>query len=271
MRGVVAMATLLFSLSIFGQRGVKIVFYDVGRLYDTVASPFYDDRDYTPRGKRGWSGERYELKVNNIARAIDSLSAEIVVLYGVESQSVVRDLVMASSGDYSHLHRTIDYYNGLDFAMLYYGDILFVERVSGTNSYTSVVCEVMGRRVGFHLTRRGDKVQSLEQPAWVEPVELDLLWGRFSRRDILRLGAEDLLRESELSGHGDSRSEMGWYLANRLGVRSRAEGIALNSGIYISRWLLGEDLVAPNPTFLVSEYKGGYSNILPQFIHLEIK
>lgn len=265
---LMVVASLLLSLTAFCREGVKIVFYDVGRLYDTLPSLFYDDTEYTPSGKRAWSSERYALKIKNISRVIDSLSAEIVVLYGVESEGVVRDLTLSSQRDYSYLHRTTDYYDGLDFALLYFGDMFFVERVSVARSYTCVEGEIEGRRVAFHLARRGDKVRSLAQEQGREARDLDLLWGRFSRRDLSRLGAEDLLRDAERKGQGDSYAYGEWRMRNRLGVKCRDQKLAWRSGIYISRWLLGENLHAPHPTYLNGEYHAGYSNCLPHYIYV---
>ncbi|MDE5963078.1 MAG: hypothetical protein K2G58_03465, partial [Alistipes sp.] len=33
---------------------IDIAYYDVERLYDTIASPFYNDTDYTPEGRLHW-------------------------------------------------------------------------------------------------------------------------------------------------------------------------------------------------------------------------
>ena len=37
----------------------------------------------------------------------------------------VRDLAAACRGDYSYLHRTLNTLDGLDFALLYYGDLFY--------------------------------------------------------------------------------------------------------------------------------------------------
>ena len=40
------------------ERTVGIAFYDVDRLYDTLPALFYDDEEYTPRGRLRWTAER---------------------------------------------------------------------------------------------------------------------------------------------------------------------------------------------------------------------
>ena len=47
----------------------------------------------------------------------------LVALWGVENEAVVRDIAAACEGDYSYLHRTLNSLDGMDFALLYYGDL----------------------------------------------------------------------------------------------------------------------------------------------------
>lgn len=103
-------------------------FYDADRLYDTLPSPFYDDADFTPQGRLKWDTERYRSKIRRTAAVIDSMALPLVALYGVENERVVRDLAAACRGDYSYLHRTLNTLDGLDFALLYYGDRFFPHR-----------------------------------------------------------------------------------------------------------------------------------------------
>ena len=105
-----------------GDRRVQtgIAFYDVDRIYDTLPALFYDDEEYTPQGRRHWDTERYRRKIRNTAAVIDSMGLEIVALWGVENEAVVRDLVTSCRGDYSYIHRTLNTLDGTDFAQLTY-------------------------------------------------------------------------------------------------------------------------------------------------------
>ena len=102
-----------------------IAYYDVDRLYDTLPSPFYDDDERTPAGRLRWTAARYRRKVRAVAAVIDSMSMPLTALWGVENETVVRDLAAACEGDYVYLHRTLDAPDGLDFALLYHGDRFF--------------------------------------------------------------------------------------------------------------------------------------------------
>ena len=128
-------------------------FYDADRLYDTLPSPFYDDADFTPQGRLKWDTERYRSKIQRTAAVIDSMALPLVALYGVENERVVRDLAAACRGDYSYLHRTLNTLDGLDFALLYYGDRFFPHRTE-PGDRTLYVEGTLGRdTVGLLLVR----------------------------------------------------------------------------------------------------------------------
>ena len=121
-----------------------VAFYDADFLYDTVPSPFGNDTRYLPQGEMRWTGERYRRKVMQTAAVIDSLGLPLVGLYGVENESVVRDVAAACKGDYAYLFRTTDSYNGLDFALFYFGDRFFPDRVEAGHFWMTAAGELRG-------------------------------------------------------------------------------------------------------------------------------
>ena len=125
---------LIFNCHSYGQRPIGIAFYDVDRIYDTVPALFYDDADYTPEGRLHWTAERYARKIRNTAAVIDSMALPLVALWGVENEQVVRDIAAACRGDYSYLHRTLNSLDGMDFALLYYGDLFYPTRDDAATS-----------------------------------------------------------------------------------------------------------------------------------------
>ncbi len=100
----------------------SIAFWNVENLFDTIPSPFGGDGEFTPRGANKWNSERYGAKIENLARVLDELSADIVGLAEVENEGVVRDLVQALKTDYNYIHRTSGDSRGIDLALLYKGD-----------------------------------------------------------------------------------------------------------------------------------------------------
>ncbi len=251
-------------------RAIGIALYDVGRLYDTIPSPFYNDSRYTPQGKMQWSDKRYRTKVKNIAKVIDSLQLPLVVLYGVESRDVVRDIQRQLSGDYSARHATIDYYDGLDFALLYYGDMLHINKIASHSHYAYFGGELMGHTIGIHLTRQGKKLRTILPPDGYELPDITIAWGRLNGDDMKRLEMDDPLRHAEQLGRGDTKSSRGWYLKNRIGIKL-SEGLSIgDSGIYISRYLLTKSGDKPLATHSDRSYIGGYSSHLPQYIFIVV-
>ena len=85
---------------------VTIGFYNVENLYDTIPSPFGNDRDYTPQGRLHWDSTRYTAKLHNLARVLDALSLDVAGLAEVESEQAVRDLVITLRTDYNYFARS---------------------------------------------------------------------------------------------------------------------------------------------------------------------
>jgi endonuclease/exonuclease/phosphatase family metal-dependent hydrolase len=128
-RGLFLALFLLFifhssPITLSAQRA-NVAFWNVENLYDTIPSRFYDDGEWTPRGANRWDSGRYHTKIENIARVIDNLGADIVGLGEVENESVVRDIVKALKTDYNYIHRTSGDPRGIDLALLYKGDKFF--------------------------------------------------------------------------------------------------------------------------------------------------
>ena len=119
----------------------------------TTPSPalFYDDADYTPEGRLHWTAERYERKIRNTAAVIDSMALPLVALWGVENEQVVRDIAAACRGEYSYLHRTLNSLDGMDFALLYYGDLFYPTYDEPGRRYLYVEGELGHDTVGLAL------------------------------------------------------------------------------------------------------------------------
>lgn len=128
-RGLFLIIPILFcSLSAVRAQRASIAFWNTENLFDTIPSLFHDDAEYTPAGARRWNTERYRTKIENLARVIDDMSADVVGLAEVENETVVRDLVMALKTDYNYIHLQSGDSRGIDLALLYKGDKFFPDR-----------------------------------------------------------------------------------------------------------------------------------------------
>lgn len=124
-------------LSAAGQQKVSVGFYNTENLFDTIPSPFYDDKDFTPSGRNQWNGERYDRKLRNLARVVDDAGFDLLGLAEVENEVVVRDLITVLADGYNYIHRTTSDSRGIDVAVIYKGDKFFPENICQISSGSS--------------------------------------------------------------------------------------------------------------------------------------
>lgn len=277
MRRLAILGLLLGGLCVFHQaeaQRIGIAYYDVERLYDTVASPFYNDTDYTPEGRLRWDSERYRRKIIRTAAVIDSMALPIVALYGVENEAVIRDLVRACSNDYTYFHRTLDKPDGLDFALLYYGDRFFPHYTEPGNNYLYIEGSLSFDRGGQPCDTLGLLLCRNERMAYMlsnflrreRPNAKLLIMGRFKSSEIGPQGFRDATARAESAGRGNFFRLRGWEMRDRIAADTalRIE----RCDVYIRRWLLDPTDGKPLPTYEYTRYRGGYGSRLPIFIYI---
>jgi len=101
-----------------------IAFYNLENLYDTEANT--RNMDYTPTGAKQWTEERYQTKLDNLARVIATIGSKdgpaIIGLTEVENKKVIEDLLHTAplrNKDYQIIHYESEDPLGLDVALLY--------------------------------------------------------------------------------------------------------------------------------------------------------
>ncbi|WKN29738.1 hypothetical protein PZB74_12255 [Porifericola rhodea] len=104
--------------------GLRICFYNVEQLYDIHDDPaIEEDADYLPSGKKQWTDERYQAKLDKIVQVIAALNMpEVIGLAEIENGQVLRDIVKHEKlSDYSYeiIHFDTPPPNSLDVALLY--------------------------------------------------------------------------------------------------------------------------------------------------------
>lgn len=269
MRRVLAIVISLLSVVIAEAQGLKsfgVAYYDVDKLYDTEPSAFYDDGDYTPSGRLHWNEERYRLKINNITQVIDSMAMPVVVLYGVENEGVVRDIVSSSQEDYAYLYRQSSARDGLDFAVLYFGDRFFPEHVT---PWRGALC-VEGWAGDVPLTivanHRSTSIGVLiEERDLLRPNNNIILLGQPNKLNFSEFGLSDATAAAERAGRGNYLTSGRWQMRDRIATNIPS---GYSCDVYIKGWMMGEN-GAPRPTFDKRKYYGGYSNYLPTFIYFK--
>lgn len=101
---------------------VRVAFYNLENLFDTIDGP-NDDAEYLPQSTRRWDTEKYQNKLRNMARVIDSLSPHILGVCEVENIKVLQDLKSYSSWlslTYANIvHQESPDKRGIDVALFY--------------------------------------------------------------------------------------------------------------------------------------------------------
>lgn len=260
------LATILAPTTLAAQHPTGIGYYDVERLYDTEPSLFYDDRNYTPEGRYAWDEERYRRKVENIAAVIDTLALPVIALYGVENECVVRDIVAASKMEYGYVHRTLSTNDGLDFALLYFGDRLFIEEVESGFDYLSITCELDRKPTLILLTRYSDAANDIIRRVRTQEEQRRIvIAGRTERVKIEKYGLRDACIKAQHAGRGNCIRNNRWEMKDRIIVDKYQTG---DAEVFIAYYLIDAQGL-PRGTFSYGRYIGGYSENLPIYIFID--
>lgn len=101
---------------------VRIAFYNLENLFDTIDGP-NDDAEYLPQSARNWNSQKYQSKLRNMARVIDSLQPHILGVCEVENLKVLEDLKLHStwlSLSFANIvHQESPDKRGIDVALFY--------------------------------------------------------------------------------------------------------------------------------------------------------
>lgn len=106
-----------------------IGFYNLENLFDVGNDKFILDDDFTPDGKKEWTQNRYQKKLDKLSDAISKIgfdyTGKMPSLLGVaevENKKVLNDLVSQpklKAGNYNYVHYNSPDERGIDVALLY--------------------------------------------------------------------------------------------------------------------------------------------------------
>lgn len=287
-RLIITLTLLLCTATASAQR-IGMGYWDVDHLYDTLPSPFYDDSDYLPQGALKWNTERYLRKVENTAQVIDSLSLPLIALWGVENEEVVRDITSRCKGDYTYLHRTLNSLDGLDFALLYYGDVFLPTLVRPGNRFLYIEGLLRRRTPAPRLKRarrgvvrtRTDTLSLLltaehhlvntilDEIRKERPTFKVVVMGNFDPRGAERYGvrcsAPDA--QNDTPHYGNTTSRFGWKPSDYMAADTTFR--IVKNEVYIRDFLIDTQSGQPLKTYNKKLYIGGYGKSLPTYLYIE--
>jgi len=103
-----------------------VMSYNVENLFDTTDAQGFKDEDFTPPGSKNWTWERYEKKLEDLAKVISSLPGKempaLIGLAEVENRIVLEDLVRQKGMrrvKYQIIHEDGIDPRGIECALLY--------------------------------------------------------------------------------------------------------------------------------------------------------
>ncbi len=250
------------------RRETGIAYYDIDHLYDTIPALFYNDEHYTPTGRLKWTSERYWQKVRKIAAVIDSMALPIVALRGVENKMVVRDIVRSCRGDYSYLHETLNTLDGMEFALLYYGDQFFPLRTETGARCLQIEGVLQRDTIALVLSADSRTLRWFVEDLRKEhPQRKMIVMGRVGNLTPAEYGLCDGLKRVTKLGRGNVWRRGGWIMRDRILIDST---LHFRSGdVYARKWLFDPQTGTPQPTYSGRRYRGGNSYALPVFVYVK--
>ena len=87
----VLFSLFLLSSIVWGETTLKIASYNVENLFDLKKNG-HEYREYIPYSKSNWNKKTYKIKLQNIARVIKDIDADIIALEEIESLQALKDL-----------------------------------------------------------------------------------------------------------------------------------------------------------------------------------
>jgi predicted extracellular nuclease len=115
----------------------RLAFYNLENLFDTIDGANLDE-EYLPNSKLQWNSEKYQNKLKNMARVIDSMQPDFLGVCEVENYLVLSDLIKHSTHLSKHnakiVHSESPDKRGIDVALIY---------LPGTGVYKNATSELV--------------------------------------------------------------------------------------------------------------------------------
>lgn len=114
-------------------KSMRVVFYNVENLFDTIADANIQDEEFLPTSEKEWNTIKYRTKIANLAKTIRAVGGwqapEIVGFAEIENRSVLLDLCahgVFSGTNYGIVHYDSDDPRGIDVGLCYNTDLMEV-------------------------------------------------------------------------------------------------------------------------------------------------
>lgn len=141
MKKTVIISLLLFAgIQSFGQTPsttIRVGFYNLENLFDTINDPKINDEEFLPAGKNKWNTARYTTKLNNLAKVILEMNGgkgmDMLGVCEIENRKVLEDLTRKT--DLKKIKYDIAHFDspdgrGIDVGLIYNKKVMRVLKTS---------------------------------------------------------------------------------------------------------------------------------------------
>jgi len=156
----------------------------------------------------------------------------------------------------------------MDFALLYYADRFFTERIETGYGYLCVEGMLDGKPTAVLLTR-GDRyaAELLEELRERTPGIRILCAGKLPSGTAEKLSLRDALAPAERRGRGNAYARGGWWLHDR--ILTDTALTVIRADVFARRDLLDPRSGTPLPTYRRQRYTGGIGRYFPIFLYIK--
>lgn len=108
------------------EKSLRIAFYNVENLFDTINDPLTKDEEFLPTSERKWNGYKYREKLNHIYKTLTALGGwEPLAIIGfceIENRFVLNELITKTPWkklNYNIIHEDSPDRRGIDVGLIY--------------------------------------------------------------------------------------------------------------------------------------------------------
>lgn len=270
-RTFVVMKQLLTSLLLLlaagssaAQSCIGIAYYDIGVLYDTKPSLFYDDSRWCEGGREQWNETRFHHSAERIAQLIKEMNMPIIALKGVENLEVSLYIAELTEMFYTVAHHEMPSRNGTDYALLYFADVLQVENIRCDYETLAVECLIADTPSLVILSDdQGYTRQLIEHYKLHQPERKIIVMGGVENPAPTM---QNLLFKEEQKGYGTRVVNHRWQMQSRIWADDSIE--AVGAGIFTHKMLLDKSLSRPLSLIDTTTNSSSQRANLPVFAYL---
>lgn len=270
MKNILILLLLLFVQPLFSQKSVRVAFWNVENLFDTINPP---NIRYTT-----WTGEKYIEKTSNLKRVITDLNPAIMGLCEVENSEVIEDIL---PDGFRYIHYDSPDPRAIDVAMIY--DPRIVELISSEpirahikrrtrdilradfnihgNQYTIFVVHLPSKRGNDPQAQIDRQVINRQIDSLITTQPQVIVCGDFNqnRNRNLLPNLYNTSAQSYAEGRGSYAYRDTWQMYDQIFVSN-----SLRTEVLIHT----KGLIQPFGRFKGYPYRGKFSDHLPVFIEL---